>query len=69
MILVLGLCSLVIKGTQLWIKSQWIPGSNPRQVNFYEEIADLVESLDYAAGEHPVPEWGSMQLAARARFY
>jgi hypothetical protein len=42
-----------------WTKSQQIPGSNPRQVTFSEEITDLVESLDYAAGEDPVSEQAS----------
>jgi hypothetical protein len=51
----------VDKGTQLWTKSQWIPSSNPCQVDFYEEIADLVESFDYIVEEDPVPERGSMR--------
>jgi hypothetical protein len=28
---------------------------------FSKEIADLAESLDYTAGEDPVPEQGSMR--------
>jgi hypothetical protein len=60
---VLRLCSLVVEGTQLRTKSQQVSGSNPRQATFpeeSEEIADLVESLDYTAGENLVPEQGSM---------
>jgi hypothetical protein len=47
----------VVKEAQLWTKkSQQVPGLNPLQVTFSEEIADLVESLDYTAEEDPVLE-------------
>jgi hypothetical protein len=51
----------VVKGTQLWTKSQQIPGLDPRQVTFSEEIADLVESIDHAAREENVSEQGRMR--------
>jgi hypothetical protein len=56
----LELCGLVVKGTQLWTKES---ASSKFQipVTFSGEIADLVQSLHFTAGEDPVPEQGSMQ--------
>jgi hypothetical protein len=51
----------VVKGAQLWTKSQQVPGLNPSQITFSEKIADLVEFLDYTAREDSVSEQRSMR--------
>jgi hypothetical protein len=51
----------VVKETQLWTKKSTVFIFKSLPDHFSEEIADLVESLDYTVEEDSVPEQGIMQ--------